>query len=124
VSNSPSFEDAAVLKFPVGSPLNGIVEVGGPEQFRFDELIRLALRARGDKRKVIADPHARYFGAKLSERSLVPDAGAKLGRIRLKTGCASGSSSAQAHQREGGQERMIRIRRNSRRTLALGAGLF
>jgi hypothetical protein len=58
--------------------------VAGPDQFRFDELIRLGLRARRDPREVIADPHARYFGAELSERMLVPGAGARLGEIRFE----------------------------------------
>jgi hypothetical protein len=52
--------------------LNSTIEIGGPEKFRFDELIRTGLKARNDPREVIADAHARYFGAELSERSLVP----------------------------------------------------
>jgi hypothetical protein len=64
--------------------LNGIVEVGGPEQFRFDELIRISLTARKDAREVIADPHARYFGTELSEYSLVPGDDALLGKIRFE----------------------------------------
>lgn len=75
---------SAVGKVAMGSPLNGIVEVAGPEQFRFDELIRLGLGARKDPREVIADPHARYFGAELSERSLVPDNEAQLGETRFE----------------------------------------
>jgi hypothetical protein len=43
----------------VGAPLNGTVEVGGPQLFRFDELIRQGLRACNDLREVVADPHAR-----------------------------------------------------------------
>jgi uncharacterized protein YbjT (DUF2867 family) len=75
----------AVCRVAVGPPLNGVVEVAGPEQFRFDELIRLSLRARRDPREVIGDPHARYFGAELSERMLVPaGAGARLGEIRFE----------------------------------------
>jgi uncharacterized protein YbjT (DUF2867 family) len=74
----------AVGRVAMGSPLNGIVEIGGPEQFRFDELIRLGLSARKDPREVIADPHARYFGTELSERSLVPDDGAQLGETRFE----------------------------------------
>jgi hypothetical protein len=58
--------------------------VGGPEQFRFDELIRLGLSARNDPREVIADPHARYFGTELGEYSLVPGSDALLGEIRFK----------------------------------------
>ena len=71
----------AVGRVAVGAPLNGTVEVAGPQQFRFDEFIRQALRARNDPREVVADPHARYFGAELGERSLVPDDGARLGGI-------------------------------------------
>jgi uncharacterized protein YbjT (DUF2867 family) len=68
----------------VGAPVNGTVEVGGPQQFRFDDLIRQGLRARNDPREVVADPHARYFGAELGERSLVPAEGARLGGIRFE----------------------------------------
>jgi len=75
---------SAVAKVAIGSPLNGIIEVAGPEQFRFDELIRRGLSARKDPREVIADPHARYFGAELSERSLVPGDGAQLGETRFE----------------------------------------
>jgi uncharacterized protein YbjT (DUF2867 family) len=75
---------SAVTKVAIGAPLNGILEVGGPEQFRFDEFISRGLNARNDPREVIADPHARYFGAELSERSLVPDDGAWLGETRFE----------------------------------------
>ena len=74
---------SVVAKVATGSPLNGIVEVAGPEQFRFDECISRGLSARKDPREVIADPHARYFGAELSERSLVPNDGALLGETRF-----------------------------------------
>jgi len=79
-------EDVAqtVEKVSVGTPLNGMIEVGGPEQFRFDEVIRRALAAGKDPRAVIADPKARYFGAILSERSLVPDEGARVGEVTLE----------------------------------------
>jgi uncharacterized protein YbjT (DUF2867 family) len=73
----------AVSRVAVGSPVNGIVEVAGPEQYYLDELIRQALGARNDPRAVIADPHARYFGAELSERTLVPGDEARLGEIRF-----------------------------------------
>src|SRR3954470_22957166 len=75
---------SAVARVATASPLNGIVEVAGPEQFRFDELIRLGLSARKDPREVIADPHARYFGTELSERSLVPGDDAQLGETRFE----------------------------------------
>ena len=74
----------AVGRVAVSAPLNGIVEIAGPEQFRFDEFIRLGLAARQDPREVIADPHARYFGTELGERTLVPGAEARLGEIRFE----------------------------------------
>jgi uncharacterized protein YbjT (DUF2867 family) len=64
---------AAVGRVAVNPPLNGIVEVAGPEQFRFDELVRQALAARRDPRRVVTDPAATYFGAQLDEHTLVPD---------------------------------------------------
>jgi uncharacterized protein YbjT (DUF2867 family) len=75
---------SAVGRVAMGQPLNGIVEIAGPEQFRFDELIRRSLGARNDPREVIADPHARYFGTELTERSLVPDDYAQLGDTRFE----------------------------------------
>ncbi len=74
----------AVARFAVSAPANGIVEIAGPQQFRFDEFVRLGLSAWQDPRVAVADPHARYFGMQLGERSLVPDAGAKLGEIRFE----------------------------------------
>jgi uncharacterized protein YbjT (DUF2867 family) len=73
----------AVGRVAVGAPVNGIVEVAGPQQFRFDELIRQGLAAYHDPREVVADPHARYFGAELGERSLIPWGEARLGDIRF-----------------------------------------
>jgi len=75
---------SAVGRVAVGAPLNGILEVAGPQQFRFDQFIRLGLGARHDPREVVADPHARYFGAELGERALVPEANARLGEIRFE----------------------------------------
>ena len=74
----------AVGRIAVGAPVNGTVEVAGPQQFRFDELIRQGLAARNDSREVVVDPHARYFGAELGERSLVPAGEARLGEIRFQ----------------------------------------
>jgi uncharacterized protein YbjT (DUF2867 family) len=74
----------AVGQVAVGSPVGGIVEVAGPEQIRLDELVRRGLRARNDPREVIADPHARYFGVELHERTLVPDDEARLGETRFE----------------------------------------
>jgi uncharacterized protein YbjT (DUF2867 family) len=74
----------AVGRIAVGAPVNGVVEVAGPEQFRLDELIREGLSARRDPREVVADPGARYFGALLGERTLVPADGARLGEVRFQ----------------------------------------
>lgn len=73
----------AVGRVAIGSPLNATVEVAGPERFRLDELVARALRAWNDPRRVVADPSARYFGAELRERTLVPNDGAALGQIRF-----------------------------------------
>ena len=63
---------AALADIAVSEPVNGTVELAGPEQFPLDELARRVLRANNDPRKVTADPYARYFGAELGERSLTP----------------------------------------------------
>ena len=73
-----------VCRVAVGTPLNGTVEVGGPEPFRLDELIRLGMSARNDRRQVITDPHAGYFGVKVSERTLMPGDRAQLGEERFE----------------------------------------
>jgi uncharacterized protein YbjT (DUF2867 family) len=75
---------SAVGRISVGSPVNGIVEVAGPQQFRLDELVRRFLRERRDPREVITDPHARYFGAELDERTLVPGDDARLAETRFE----------------------------------------
>jgi uncharacterized protein YbjT (DUF2867 family) len=73
----------AVAKIATGPPLNGSVEMGGPEPFYLDGLIRRDLGARNDSRNVILDPHARYFGAQLNERSLIAGDEAELGELRF-----------------------------------------
>jgi uncharacterized protein YbjT (DUF2867 family) len=75
---------SAMEQVAVGAPRNGIVEVAGPEQFRLDELVHQSLRARGDSREVVADVGSRYFGAPLSERTLIPGDGALLGPTRFE----------------------------------------
>jgi nitrite reductase/ring-hydroxylating ferredoxin subunit len=73
----------AIAKVAVGLPLNGTIEVGGPEQFHLDSLIRRYLGARNDPREVIPDRHASYFGGEPSERSLMPGDDAQLGESRF-----------------------------------------
>ncbi len=75
---------SAVTRGALAEPLDGIVAVAGPEQFRFDEVVRRVLAAHGDPRVVAADPEALYYGALLAERSLIPGDGARLGTTRLQ----------------------------------------
>lgn len=67
---------SAVARVAEGQPINGIVEVAGPDQFRLDGFVRLGLTATSDPREVISDPEARYFGVVLGERTLLPGPGA------------------------------------------------
>ena len=73
----------AVGRVALGTPLNGIVEVAGPEQIRLDELLRQGLRAQKDTREVVSDPSAGYYGIDVDERTLVPGNDARLGEIRF-----------------------------------------
>jgi uncharacterized protein YbjT (DUF2867 family) len=75
---------SAVARVAMGSPVNGTVEVGGPERFRLDELIQKDLAARKDPREVIPDPQARYYGVKVSENTLVPGNDARLAETRFE----------------------------------------
>ena len=74
----------AVAQIATATPVNGTVEVGGPEHFYLDGIIQRVLGASNDPREVIADPHARYFGTELDERSLIPGEEAELGEIRFE----------------------------------------
>jgi uncharacterized protein YbjT (DUF2867 family) len=76
---------SGVGRIAVGPPVNGTVEIAGPEQFRLDELVRRRLATLKDSREVIADPHARYSGADVNDRSLVPGKNAQLGETRYET---------------------------------------
>jgi uncharacterized protein YbjT (DUF2867 family) len=73
-----------LCKVSIGVPLNGAIEVAGPEQLRADELARRRLAARHDPREVIVDPRARFFGAEVGERSLLPSADAQLAETRFE----------------------------------------
>ena len=74
----------AVAIAAVNDPANGIIEVGGPQQFRLPDLIRTALVTRGDTREVFADPAAGYWGVHIDERDLIPGAGATLFDTRFE----------------------------------------
>jgi len=87
---------SAVGRIAVGPPVNGVVEIGGPEQFLLDELVRRRLALLKDPREVIADPKALYSGAKISERTLVPGDGARLGETRFETWLTQSAGTARA----------------------------
>ncbi len=74
----------AVVRSALGDPTRAVQEVAGPELLRFDAFVEKALRANGDPRPVAADPEARYFGATLGERTLVPEDGALLAGTRYE----------------------------------------
>jgi len=73
----------AVYSAALAAPLNDTIEIAGPQLLRFEDFVRQGLRSAGDQRVVVADPQARYFGARLSERTLLPGDGAQLGPTRF-----------------------------------------
>ena len=74
---------AALADATQGAPVNGMIEIAGPERIPLDELARRFLSATKDTRQVVADAHARYFGAELNDRSLTPGDSPRLGSIRF-----------------------------------------
>ena len=76
---------SALARVAMEAPVNGTIEIGGPEPFRLDELIRRRLVQLNDPREVITDPNARYSGAKVDERTLVPGKDARLGETRFES---------------------------------------
>jgi uncharacterized protein YbjT (DUF2867 family) len=75
----------AMADVTLGAPLNGIVEIAGPDRFRLADLVQQYLAVRKDPRTVHADVHARYFGAELKEDTLVPHGQARLGAVKLQS---------------------------------------
>jgi uncharacterized protein YbjT (DUF2867 family) len=92
---------SAVGRVATGSPVSGTVEVGGPEKFRLDELVRRYLAASKDPREVVTDPHARYYGVEVSERTLVPGDDARLGETRFETWLSQQSTKPQPVRKAG-----------------------
>ncbi|KRE30516.1 SDR family oxidoreductase [Agromyces sp. Soil535] len=85
---------AAVARVAAGDPINGTLEIGGPERIGQDELVRIALTAKGDTRTVISDPDARYFGTRLSGTELVPGPDAQLSTTTFADWLAARSAPA------------------------------
>lgn len=74
----------AVGRVAIGPPANGTVEIAGPEQLGLDDLVRKGLSLKGDPREVVVDPGARYFGALLDQKTLVPENGASTSTTRYE----------------------------------------
>ena len=76
---------AAVLAdLTLGAPVNGTVELAGPEKISLDDLVRRFLSAKQDARQVVADVHARYFGTELNDQSLTPGKNPRIGATRFE----------------------------------------
>ncbi len=71
----------AMADIALGRPLNGTLEIAGPDRIRLSDLVGRFLKNSNDPRTIEADIHARYFGAELNDKSLVPGEGARLGKI-------------------------------------------
>jgi len=74
----------ALARVSVAAPVNGTVEIAGPERAHLEVFVRRVLQAHHDRRAVVIDPRAPYFGAVPSEHSLVPEGDATLGEIRFE----------------------------------------
>ena len=74
----------ALAELAQGQPLNRTVEMAGPERFRLCDVALEVLTAYEDPRRLVADPHARYFGAELTDQSLVPAPQARIGALRFE----------------------------------------
>jgi uncharacterized protein YbjT (DUF2867 family) len=83
---------AALAEVTLGAPVNGTIELAGPERIRLDELVRRFLGANQDARKVITDVKARYFGTELNDRSLTPGDNPRIGPTRFEDWLSRGAS--------------------------------
>ncbi|MEZ0306992.1 MAG: SDR family oxidoreductase [Ramlibacter sp.] len=84
---------AAVADYAVNSPVNGTVEIAGPQRVRLADFVQRFLKAGNDPRMVIADPQARYFGAALDDTTLVPGDNARLGKLTFEAWRSATSAS-------------------------------
>lgn len=80
---------ATVADAAEGAPVNGILNLGGPEKLTFAELARTVVGRRGEQTPVVVDPAATYFGARVDDDSLVTGSGAVLGDLRFTDWLAS-----------------------------------
>lgn len=90
---------SAVADIALGEPVNGTIEIGGPETFTLDEAVREVLQFDGDQRSVVADSGAPYYGVQVTDRTLVPDASARRGQVTLDWWLAHVPAPARAVQK-------------------------
>jgi uncharacterized protein YbjT (DUF2867 family) len=74
---------AALAEVTLAAPVNGMIEIAGPERLGLDELVRRFLRAKQDARQVVTDPHAQYFGIDVNDQSLTPGDNPRIGATRF-----------------------------------------
>jgi len=98
-----SAEDVAtgVGRVATGAPVNGVVEIAGPEPFRLNELVQRRLASLHDTREVVADPNALYSGAKISERTLLPEKDARLGETSFEVWLTQAGAQVQSAPAQG-----------------------
>jgi len=75
---------AALADVAINAPVNGMIELAGPELIRQDELVRRFLSAKQDARQVVTDVHARYYGIELNDHSLTPGDNPRIGPTRFE----------------------------------------
>lgn len=92
----------ALADLATGDPLNGTAEIAGPERLRLSEVAEEVMTAYEDGRRLVADPHARYFGAELTDRSLLPARGARIGALRFHDWLSQTLEPRTAHLGAGG----------------------
>jgi uncharacterized protein YbjT (DUF2867 family) len=83
---------SALARAAVGDPINGTIEVAGPQRLRLDEFARQVLQAKHDERKVAADTHKTYFGAEINDESLTAGDNSQIGPTRCEDWLLSSSS--------------------------------
>ena len=75
---------SALADVAVGAPVKATIELAGPEAMSIAEFVGRFMAASGDKRTVIADPQALYYGAKMGDRGIAPGANPRLGPTRFQ----------------------------------------
>jgi len=89
---------AALADIAEGPAVNGTVELGGPERFRLDELVRHYLSATNDPRRVVTDVDAPYYGIQVDERALIPGDNARIGATRFADWLSQSAAPASSNQ--------------------------